>query len=124
MIRQYELVEKVSAYDPGTDEELLNRAYVFSMMAHGTQTRASGDPYFSHPLEVAGILTEYRLDCATIVTALLHDTVEDTVATLEQIENLFGLRGRASRRVPPDALAARRVGATQFSRSDLHLLPE
>ncbi len=90
MIRQYELVEKVSAYDPGTDEELLNRAYVFSMMAHGTQTRASGDPYFSHPLEVAGILTEYRLDCATIVTALLHDTVEDTVATLEQIEDLFG----------------------------------
>ncbi len=90
MIRQYELVEKVSAYDPATDEDLLNRAYVFSMRAHGTQKRASGDPYFSHPLEVAGILTDYRLDCATIVTALLHDTVEDTVATLDEIERLFG----------------------------------
>ena len=90
MIRQYELVEKVSAYDPAADEDLLNRAYVFSMRAHGAQRRASGDPYFSHPLEVAGILTDYRLDCATIVTALLHDTVEDTLATMDEIERLFG----------------------------------
>ena len=90
MIRQYELLEKVTSYDPATDEDLLNRAYVFSMQAHGAQTRASGDPYFSHPLEVAGILTDYRLDCATIVTALLHDTVEDTVATLDQIDDMFG----------------------------------
>ena len=90
MIRQYELVERVKAYDPDADEDLLNRAYVFAMKAHGSQTRASGDPYFSHPLEVAGILTQMKLDTASIVTALLHDTVEDTGATVEQIERLFG----------------------------------
>jgi len=90
MIRQFELVERVKAYDPAADEESLNRAYVFSMKAHGTQKRASGDPYFSHPLEVAGILTELKLDSASIVTALLHDTVEDTGATVEEIERLFG----------------------------------
>lgn len=90
MIRQYELVEAVKAYDPSADEDLLNRAYVFAMKAHGTQKRASGDPYFTHPLEVAGILVEMRLDVASIVTALLHDTVEDTIATLEEIEKLFG----------------------------------
>jgi GTP pyrophosphokinase len=90
MMRQYELVEKVASYDPKADEDLLNRAYVFSLRAHGSQTRASGDPYFSHPLEVAGILTDYKLDCATIATALLHDTVEDTIATLPEIETMFG----------------------------------
>ncbi|MBP9692843.1 MAG: bifunctional (p)ppGpp synthetase/guanosine-3',5'-bis(diphosphate) 3'-pyrophosphohydrolase [Alphaproteobacteria bacterium] len=90
MIRQYELVEAVKAYDPHADEDLLNRAYVFAMRAHGTQKRASGDPYFTHPLEVAGILVEMHLDVATIVTALLHDTVEDTIATLEEIEKHFG----------------------------------
>jgi GTP diphosphokinase / guanosine-3',5'-bis(diphosphate) 3'-diphosphatase len=91
VIRQYELIEQVKAYDPDIDETLLNRAYVFSMKAHGTQKRASGDSYFSHPLEVAGILTAMQLDCDTIVTALLHDTIEDTVATYEQIEELFGV---------------------------------
>jgi len=90
MIRQYELVEGVKAYDPKADEDLLNRAYVFAMKAHGTQKRASGDPYFTHPLEVAGILVDMRLDVASIVTALLHDTVEDTIATLDEIEKLFG----------------------------------
>ncbi|WP_265569736.1 RelA/SpoT family protein [Sphingomicrobium nitratireducens] len=90
MLRQYELVEKVRAYDPEADEALLNRAYVFSMKAHGAQVRASGDPYFSHPIEVAGILTDLKLDDETIVTAILHDTIEDTVATHDQIENLFG----------------------------------
>lgn len=90
MIRQYELVERVRSYDPSADEDLLNKAYVFSMKAHGSQTRASGDPYFSHPLEVAGILTQLKLDAGTIATALLHDTVEDTVATLGDIEKLFG----------------------------------
>ena len=90
MIRQYELVERVKAYDPSTDEDAVNRAYVFAMKAHGSQIRASGDPYFSHPLEVAGILTDMRLDHGTIITALLHDTVEDTKATVEDIENLFG----------------------------------
>ena len=90
MIRQFQLVDQVKAYNPGADEDLLNRAYVFSMKAHGAQTRASGDPYFSHPVEVASILTRYKLDTASIVTALLHDTVEDTVATLDDIETHFG----------------------------------
>jgi len=90
MVRQYELVEAVKVYDPHADEDLLNRAYVFAMKAHGTQKRASGDLYFTHPLEVAGILVGMRLDVATIATALLHDTVEDTLATLDEIEKLFG----------------------------------
>ena len=90
MLRQYELVEKVRSYDPDADESLINRAYVFSMKAHGSQKRASGDPYFSHPIEVAGILTDLKLDDQTIATAILHDTIEDTVATPEEIEKLFG----------------------------------
>ena len=90
MLRQYELVEKVRGYDPDADEAMLNRAYVFSMKAHGSQKRASGDPYYSHPIEVAGILTDLHMDDETIVTAILHDTIEDTVATREEIERLFG----------------------------------
>ena len=90
MLRQYELVDRVLSYDPDADEALLNRAYVFSMQAHGSQKRASGDPYFSHPIEVAGILTDLQLDDETIATAILHDTIEDTVATPEQIEKSFG----------------------------------
>jgi|TARA_R100000149_G_scaffold65900_1_gene41967 GTP pyrophosphokinase len=90
MLRQVELVDRVLSYDPQADEDLLNRAYIFTIKAHGSQVRASGDPYFSHPIEVAGILTELKLDTATIVTALLHDTIEDTVATKEQVEEIFG----------------------------------
>ncbi|HEX7655557.1 MAG TPA: bifunctional (p)ppGpp synthetase/guanosine-3',5'-bis(diphosphate) 3'-pyrophosphohydrolase [Sphingomonas sp.] len=90
MLRQYELVDRVLGYDPDADEALLNRAYVFSMHAHGSQKRASGDPYFSHPIEVAGILTDLHLDDETIATAILHDTIEDTVATHDEIERLFG----------------------------------
>ncbi len=90
MIRQYELVERVSRYNPDTDEDLLNRAYVFAMKAHGSQKRASGDPYFSHPLEVAAILTELKLDDATIVAAMLHDTIEDTPVTRDEIDKMFG----------------------------------
>ncbi|MCZ6604126.1 MAG: HD domain-containing protein, partial [Alphaproteobacteria bacterium] len=90
MIRQFELVEKVKAYDPSADVDALNKAYVFAMQAHGVQTRASGDPYFSHPLEVAGILSNFGLDSASIVTALLHDTLEDTDATLPQLKKMFG----------------------------------
>ena len=97
MLRQYELVERVRAYDPDADEALLNRAYVFSMKAHGSQKRASGDPYFSHPIEVAGILTDLHLDDETIVTAILHDTIEDTLATPEEIEQT--VRRRTSRRL-------------------------
>src|ERR1700758_2973409 len=90
MMRQFDRVERVKAYDPGTDEDALNRAYVYSMKAHGAQLRDSGDPYFSHPIEVAGILAQMKLDTASIVTGLLHDTVEDTVATLNDIERVFG----------------------------------
>ena len=90
MMRQYELVERVRRYNPQTDEVLLNRAYVYAMRAHGAQVRASGDPYFSHPLEVAGILTDLNLDDATIVAAVLHDVIEDTEATREEIDRIFG----------------------------------
>jgi GTP diphosphokinase / guanosine-3',5'-bis(diphosphate) 3'-diphosphatase len=90
MMRQYDLVERVRTYNPETDEDLLNRAYVYAMKAHGSQTRASGDPYFSHPLEVAAILTDLKLDDATIVAALLHDTIEDTEATRAEIDSVFG----------------------------------
>lgn len=90
MMRQYELVERVKRYNPDTDEGLLNRAYVYAMMAHGAQKRASGDLFFSHPLEVAAILTDLKLDDATIVAAVLHDTVEDTDATLDEINKQFG----------------------------------
>ena len=90
MIRQHELIEAVRAYDPDVDEDAINRAYVYAMQKHGTQQRASGDPYFSHPVEVAYKLTKFKLDSASIITALLHDTVEDTDATLEEIQELFG----------------------------------
>ena len=90
MMRQYELVERVQAYNPNADENLLNRAYVYAMQKHGTQKRASGDPYFAHPLEVAAILTDLKLDDATIAVALLHDTIEDTDATRAEIDQLFG----------------------------------
>tara|TARA_R110002072_G_scaffold9518_27_gene46055 strand:- start:1195 stop:3279 length:2085 start_codon:yes stop_codon:yes gene_type:complete len=90
MLRQYELVERVKEYDPDADEAMLNRAYVYTVQKHGTQIRASGDPYFSHPVEVAGLMTDLKLDQETIATALLHDTVEDTLATIEDIEANFG----------------------------------
>jgi GTP diphosphokinase / guanosine-3',5'-bis(diphosphate) 3'-diphosphatase len=90
MMRQYELVERVKKYNPQADEDILNRAYVYAMKAHGEQKRASGDPYFSHPLEVAAILTDLKLDDATIVAALLHDTIEDTEATRAEIDQMFG----------------------------------
>jgi guanosine-3',5'-bis(diphosphate) 3'-pyrophosphohydrolase len=90
MMRQYELVERVQRYKPDVNEALLNKAYVYAMQKHGHQKRASGDPYFSHPLEVAAILTDMHMDEATIATALLHDTIEDTSATRQEIDDLFG----------------------------------
>ncbi len=90
MMRQYELVERVMKYDPEANEDLLNRAYVYAMKAHGNQKRASGEAFFNHPLEVAAILTEMKLDDATVAAALLHDTVEDTEATHQEIEEKFG----------------------------------
>ncbi len=90
MMRQYELVERVRRYNPKANEDLLNRAYVFAMKAHGSQKRASGDPYFSHPLEVAAILTDLKVDDATIVAAMLHDTIEDTAIRREDVDKAFG----------------------------------
>src|SRR6202167_4017066 len=90
MMRQYELIDRVKQYNPAANEDLLNRAYVYAMQAHGKQKRESGDPFFSHPLEVAAILTELKLDDAPIAAALLHDTIEDTDATRAEIDRLFG----------------------------------
>ena len=90
MIRQFELVERVREYNPNTDEDMLDRAYVYGAKMHANQKRANGEPYFGHPLEVAAILTDLHLDDASIVTALLHDTIEDTDATHAEIARLFG----------------------------------
>src|SRR5665647_3168882 len=108
MMRQYDLIERVKAYNPNTNEALLNRAYVYAMKAHGDQRRASGDPYFSHPIEVAAILTDLKLDDSTIAAALLHDTIEDTAATRAEIDSLFG----------PD-IGALVEGLTKLKRLDL-----
>src|SRR5690606_19940570 len=108
IMRQFELIEAVKAYDPTADEALLNRAYVYAMKMHGSQLRASGDPYFAHPIQVAGILTDYRLDTATIVTALLHDVVEDTSATRDDIAEMFG-----------EEIAVLVEGVTKLSRLEL-----
>lgn len=89
-LRQFELVERMRDYDPQVDENLINRAYVYATVKHGSQKRHSGDPYFAHPIQVAGILTEYKLDAATIAAGLLHDTIEDTDASREEIEEKFG----------------------------------
>ncbi|MEO1406299.1 MAG: RelA/SpoT family protein [Pseudomonadota bacterium] len=89
-LRQYELVEKVKAYHPEADEDLLNAGYVFAVAKHGEQKRASGDPYFSHPVSVAGLLAGLKLDEHTIIAGLLHDTVEDTDASLDEIVERFG----------------------------------
>ncbi len=90
-----ELIEKVKSYDPAVNIVRLEHACDFSKEKHGTQKRASGDPYYYHPLEVALILSEMHLDVSTIITALLHDTVEDTDVTLNDIEVEFGDEIRA-----------------------------
>jgi guanosine-3',5'-bis(diphosphate) 3'-pyrophosphohydrolase len=87
---QADLVAQVRAYDPRADGEAISRAWSFAQRAHGSQTRDNGDPYFTHPVEVAQILTGYRVDTNSIVTALLHDVVEDTEVTLADIEKGFG----------------------------------
>src|ERR1700690_767770 len=90
MMRQYDLIERVRRYNPKTNEALLNRAYVYAMKGHGEHPRASGDPYFSHPIEVAAIPADLKLDDPPIAAALLHDTIEDTAATRAEIDSLFG----------------------------------
>ena len=88
-LRQFELVDLVRAYDPSVDEALLNKAYIFSIKAHGEQMRHSGDPYYAHPIEVAGILAGLHLDVASICTALLHDVLEDTDTTYDELASEF-----------------------------------
>ncbi|MGH7071869.1 MAG: RelA/SpoT family protein [Acetobacteraceae bacterium] len=90
VIRQFELTEKILAYDPKANTALIDAAYVLAMKAHSPQTRESGEPYVTHPLAVADILAGYRLDTASIVTALLHDVVEDTSVNLSEITERFG----------------------------------
>jgi guanosine-3',5'-bis(diphosphate) 3'-pyrophosphohydrolase len=90
LVRQYELTEKILAYDPDADTGLIDAAYVLATQAHGAQTRDNGDPYITHPVAVADILAGLRLDTHSIVTGLLHDTIEDTSLSLKQIEARFG----------------------------------
>ncbi len=90
MISAAQLIAKIKAYNPNADEALIQRAYIFSKTGHGNQKRHSGDPYFSHPLAVAEILTELKMDEDCIIAALFHDLVEDTEISLEDIEKEFG----------------------------------
>jgi len=90
MIDVEDLVDLVRNYNPGTNAELIRNAYAYGVAMHEGQTRSSGEPYFSHPVEVAAILTEQQLDDATIVTALLHDTIEDTKSTYSEVSTRFG----------------------------------
>ena len=90
LIRIHNILEALSAYNPGADLDIIRRAYVFAAKSHQGQLRRSGEAYLTHPLAVAGLLTEMRMDVPSLVAALLHDTVEDTVATLEEIERDFG----------------------------------
>ncbi len=90
MLRFNEIAEQVESYSPSADLGLLEKAYVFSAKVHHGQVRRSGEPYLIHPLEVAGILTKMKLDVATVATGLLHDTIEDTLTTLEEVKEHFG----------------------------------
>src|SRR5437870_5809653 len=90
MIRFEDLLEKVRAYSPDADVELLRRAYVFSAFEHRGQVRHSGEPYLIHPLAVADFLADMKLDAVAIAAGLLHDVVEDTLTTIERIQELFG----------------------------------
>jgi guanosine-3',5'-bis(diphosphate) 3'-pyrophosphohydrolase len=90
MLRFNDILERLTSYQTNADIELLKKAYVFSAKVHLGQVRLSGEPYLNHPLEVAGILTQLRLDVASVATGLLHDTVEDTLTTLKEIQENFG----------------------------------
>src|SRR5713101_8007864 len=90
MIRLNDILEKVSAYHADADLDLIKKAYVYSAKVHQGQIRKSGEPYLVHPLEVAGLLADLKLDEASIVAGLLHDTIEDTLAKPEEIKELFG----------------------------------
>ncbi len=90
MLRFNDIADRVLEYDPTSDLSLLQRAYVYSAKVHEGQERLSGEPYLVHPLEVAGLLVDMRMDDVCVAAGLLHDTVEDTLSTVEEIERLFG----------------------------------
>jgi guanosine-3',5'-bis(diphosphate) 3'-pyrophosphohydrolase len=90
MIRLNDILQRVSSYHPDPDLDIIKKAYVYSAKVHQGQLRSSGEPYLVHPLEVAGVLAQLKLDEASIVTGLLHDTIEDTLATKEELTELFG----------------------------------
>ena len=90
MIRINDIIDKISDYDPDANLDIIDRAYIYSARVHEGQTRLSGEPYLSHPLEVAGILAEMKLDPVSVASGILHDVIEDTYATPEEIKKLFG----------------------------------
>ena len=90
MLKSNDLINKVKSYNKFLNPETLSKAYDFAVKAHEKQKRDEGSPYIIHPVAVANILTEFKLDSATIATGLLHDTIEDTFATYETIKNEFG----------------------------------
>src|SRR3954470_2823097 len=90
MIRLNDILERVGQYRPDADLDLVKKAYVYSAKVHQGQVRKSGEPYLVHPLEAAGILAQLKLEEASIAAGLLHDTVEDTLATMEEVKELFG----------------------------------
>jgi GTP pyrophosphokinase len=90
MVRLDDIIEKVLLYNPGADLDALRKAYVFSAKVHQGQVRLSGEPYLTHPMEVAAVLVELKMDIPSIVTGLLHDTIEDTLTTPEELRALFG----------------------------------
>ncbi|MGE5808416.1 MAG: RelA/SpoT family protein, partial [Nitrospirota bacterium] len=107
-VRLDDIVERIQSYNPGADVDLLRRAYIFSAKAHQGQTRLSGEAYLIHPIEVAAVLASLKLDVPTVAAGLLHDTIEDTDVTLEEIKSLFG-----------DEVARLVDGMTKLSRMEL-----
>src|SRR5208282_4727226 len=90
MLRINDIIDKAQTYLPPEDLEMIEKAYIYSASVHQGQVRLSGEPYLTHPMEVAGILTDMKMDAATIISGLLHDTIEDTLTTAEQLEREFG----------------------------------
>jgi len=108
IVRLEDIVERIQSYHPDTDVDLLRRAYIFSAKAHQGQTRLSGESYMNHPIEVAAILTDLKLDSVTVASGLLHDTIEDTATTPQEIKEMFG-----------DEVAKLVDGMTKLSRMEL-----
>jgi len=108
MIRITDILDRLNGYHPEADLDLVEKAYVYSARIHEGQVRLSGEPYLSHPLEVAGLLTELKLDPVSVTAGLLHDALEDTKATMEDLTELFGPQAslfEAMRTVRPKAFA-------------------